>query len=289
MPALQLWAVLPAMQLWANRHTTSPLPNRRRLLQVRGNSSLCAAPLLRDPLTQARIGRFHSVMGLMASALPGELAVGAAWCSGGRDAGDRPFLRRGSVALLLSPSATSLDTDASCWSRVCAGGVGSALRARVAQSMGENHACEAFLTCLSTAVAALLPAYLAVKTEPATSLKRWEEAQLARAASDGAASTATSDSAWEAADASPRGSSSGGPRRLPSLLARLEASVGCGIRYVFCGSSWLAEARTPSPGAAGAAGIPGPAWPRRELFWYERLVAWWLLLALVYELAVVTV
>lgn len=40
-------------------------------LQVRGNSSLCAAPLLRDPLTQARIRRFHSFLGLGACMLPG--------------------------------------------------------------------------------------------------------------------------------------------------------------------------------------------------------------------------
>ncbi|PRW58844.1 MAD2L1-binding isoform X2 [Chlorella sorokiniana] len=104
------------------------------VLMVRGNSSLCAAPLLRDPLTRARISRFHSAMGLLAYMLPG--------------------------------------------------GIGFALRARLGDSMDSTMECEAFLTCLSVVLALLLPAYMAVKTEPASSLQRREaaQAQLARTA-----------------------------------------------------------------------------------------------------------
>jgi len=42
---------------------------------VRQNSSLCQAPLLAHPLTAARIRSFHSVMQLVALALPGGWAA----------------------------------------------------------------------------------------------------------------------------------------------------------------------------------------------------------------------
>lgn len=142
-----------------------------------------------------------------------------------------------------------------------AGGVGSALlEGRGQGSVSAAAECESFLTCLSVVVALLLPAYVAVKTEPADSLQRWEAAQLSRAAGAGS------------------GAAGGPAARLQQALARFEASVGGGIRHVFCGRSWLAGERP----AAG----PEPGLPVRQLAWYERLGAWWLLLALVYQLAV---
>lgn len=41
-----------------------------RLLQVRRNSSLCAAPLLTHPLTQQRLRRLHRVMRVLLMVLP---------------------------------------------------------------------------------------------------------------------------------------------------------------------------------------------------------------------------
>lgn len=131
--------------------------------------------------------------------------------------------------------------------------------------MSATGECEAFLTCLSVALALLLPAYVAVKTEPPQSLQRWEAAQWVRAVGAGS-----------------RGSGSAASRA-QQALARFETSVGVGIRHVFCGRSWLAE--VPATGPGGAAGPrPGLPW-RRPLAWYERFCAWWLLLAFVYQLA----
>jgi len=166
--------------------------------------------------------------------------------------------------------------------------VGFALRARVVESLSATAECEAFLTCLSVTLALLLPAYVAVKTEPASSLQRWEQqAQLDRAASDSSASSAsTSDTALGRRESSTSyGSAAASACRLSSFLTRVESSVGGGIRNIFCGPSWLAKAGAPNASTAGAAGAAGPGRPGQPLAWYQRLAAWWLLLALVYELA----
>lgn len=165
------------------------------------------------------------------------------------------------------------------------------MRARLGEGTSATAQCEAFLTWLSVVLALLLPAYIAVKTEPPTPLQHREQVQLERAGSEGAASIAST--ADTALDASQDSSGWGGwsPSSAASWLAGCEATLGSSIRYVFCGPSWLARPQRPNAGAAGpaaAAGAAGSGRPRRQLYWYERLTAWALLLALVYEFAVVT-
>ena len=65
-------------------------PLAPRLLQVRGNSTICAAPMLTHPLTKSRIRYFHRGMHLLAYVLPGGQAAGwaaagwaAGWAAGG--------------------------------------------------------------------------------------------------------------------------------------------------------------------------------------------------------------
>lgn len=163
------------------------------------------------------------------------------------------------------------------------------MRARVNEGTSANAQCEAFLTFLSAVLALLLPAYIAVKTEPPTPLQQREQVQLEWAGSEGAASIAsTTDTAL---DASQDSSGWGGwsPRSVASWLAGCEATLDSSIRYVFCGPSWLARPQPPNAGAAGPLpGAVGSGRPRRQLYWYERLTAWALLLAVVYEIAVVT-
>lgn len=61
--------------------------------QVRGNSSLCAAPMLSHPLTAQRIKGVHSAMRLLAAFLPGEGRERCTW---------RGVLRHACGACLLS-------------------------------------------------------------------------------------------------------------------------------------------------------------------------------------------
>lgn len=134
--------------------------------------------------------------------------------------------------------------------------------------------CEAFLSLFTLAVGLLLPIFVLVRTEPPTSLRVWDLACEASAPD---------------ADA-PGGKGCG-------ALAQLEASVESAVRQL-CGRSWLAppepsdEERAvlyrlrgqPEGGGDAAAAARKPF--RCRLRPWERLFAWWLILALLWALCV---
>ncbi|KAL4419555.1 hypothetical protein ABPG77_006886 [Micractinium sp. CCAP 211/92] len=115
------------------------------VFMVRGNSSLCVAPLLSHPLTAQRIRSLHSAMRLLAAFLPGGLGQVLGPQAGSEAAG---------------PAGPAVPA-------------GSAARDELAQQRTE---CEAFLNFLYWTVGWLLPMCLILKTEPLHSVRRWEAA-----------------------------------------------------------------------------------------------------------------
>jgi hypothetical protein len=117
---------------------------------------------------------------------------------------------------------------------------------RLLQSSSREQQCEAFLSFLFVTVGLLLPVLLLVKTEPPASLRAWEQAHGA----------------------------CGG-----SLAAKLEAAI-----RQLCGRSWLAV-------PAATRGVPSVQQeededvlkPQCKLRGWQRGVAWWLLLSVVWR------
>lgn len=123
--------------------------------------------------------------------------------------------------------------------------------------LGREGECEAFLNFLSLVVGLLLPVVLAIKTEPPASLQRWER------------------SAARGGGGGPTVAGGGGKKvRLRDALARANLSLEGSIRHA-CGRSWLA------PAGGGGAG------PWLELQPWERGLALWLTLSMLWALAVV--
>lgn len=132
--------------------------------------------------------------------------------------------------------------------------------------------CEAFLSLFTLAVGLLLPIFVVVRTEPPTSLRAWD---LRREGWPGPAGSSDSQ---------------GG-----GALAQLEASVEAAVRQL-CGRSWLAPPepsdeeravlyRLRMEGAGDAAAAARKPF-RCSLRPWERVFAWWLMLALLWALCV---
>ena len=210
---------------------------------VRRNSSLCSTALLTHPLTVARIRSVHAVMRLLVLVLPGgwagsspvRLITGACMgCAGAP-------LCVGCVGCASAPQPQH--TTARCH----AGAAGPNLARRAVSQEAE---CESFLSFLSVLVGLLLPLCLIVRTEPAASLRRWENS-------------------WAAGTAG----------RLSSLEYCMR---------LLCGRSWLADsggqggdAEAAAPTAAGASHRHGS----RQLKAWERGLLWWQLLGLCWYVA----
>lgn len=113
------------------------------------------------------------------------------------------------------------------------------------------------------------PIYVLVKTEPPTSLRAWEEA------------------------CEQRGDPGDSPsEQHPGALQRLEAALEAAVRQL-CGRSWLAGLEPSDEERiamyrlqrAMSGGRPRPKLRLRLQGW-ERLLAWWLIFALVWALSV---
>jgi hypothetical protein len=131
------------------------------------------------------------------------------------------------------------------------------------RSYSEQQQCEAFLSFVFLAFGMVLPLLLMVKTEPPTSLRAWDES---------------------------RGSAS-------SLAGRLAESLEAAIRQL-CGRSWLAlgldagrdvaaDSPASSPRSSGSNSRCRTPWV--TLRGWQRGVAWWLLLSLLWAVSVSTV
>jgi hypothetical protein len=133
---------------------------------------------------------------------------------------------------------------------VSAGNVGLPM-ARLLQRSSREQQCEAFLSFLFVSVGLLLPVLLLVRTEPPASLRAWEQA---------------------------RGACGG------SLAARVEAAI-----RQLCGRSWLAVPAA-TQAARGVPAVPREAAedvlkPQLQLRGWQRAMAWWLLLSVVWGAA----
>lgn len=130
--------------------------------------------------------------------------------------------------------------------------------------------CQAFLSFLSAAVGLLLPLAALVKTEPPASLRAWEDRARRSGAAGGGGSDRTSKHPVLAA------------------LRRASDAVEGGLRQL-CGRSWLAVgAAEPEQNAAPAdcaADQPAPQRPSFRLHGWQRALAWWLLLSLLWAAA----
>ena len=132
------------------------------------------------------------------------------------------------------------------------------------KSYSQQQQCEAFLSFIFLAVGMVLPVLLLVKTEPPTSLRAWDES---------------------------RGTAS-------SLAGRWAESLESATRQL-CGQSWLAPVAVPEAAGVAAAdsrpssprsgGGGGGGKPWATLHGWQRGVAWWLLLSLLWAMSVSTV
>lgn len=252
--------------------------------------------MLTHPLFKQRIRTFHSAMHLLAFVLPGGrmLRYCACWAPGdGRRAGHgvgegrgrrghhpgqrlagRPKWRRRTAAQLTpvwvacAPLRWPLTAPPRLPSPVpAAGGVGQSMFPLLMRNSRPHAECEAFLTLFQFSIGLLLPILVLLKTEPPHSLRAWDEACAARRAG---------------ATASDSG---GQQQRQRSVLADLEHWLEAAVRGL-CGRSWLAP---PLPTEEEQAALmrmqqeltgvrpPGPL--RLRLRGWERLIAWWLVIA----------
>jgi hypothetical protein len=133
------------------------------------------------------------------------------------------------------------------------------------RSYSQQQQCEAFLSFVFLAFGMVLPLLLMVNTEPPTSLRAWDES---------------------------RGTAS-------SLAGRLAESLEAAIRQL-CGRSWLApgvdsggdaaaDSRASSPRSSSSGGSSRRRNPCVTLRGWQRGVAWWLLLSLLWAMSVLTV
>lgn len=148
------------------------------------------------------------------------------------------------------------------------GGVGQSLFPLLERSPNQQEAeCESFLSFYFYAAGLLLPLWVLVKTEPPSSLAEWEE----------------------------RSSSTEQCARL-GVLGRVEAALEGAVRQV-CGRSWLAppideEEEEGMMWAATSAQGQGPNSGgiqhkrRLRLRGWERVFAWWLVLALLWAVCI---
>lgn len=166
----------------------------------------------------------------------------------------------------------------------------------LARSERPEAECEAFLSIFNFAVGLALPLFLLIRTEAPTSLRAWEAtserlwAQPGPAGPDG---TGDGDGAGGG-----RGDARAGDGQSPpSLLERLEGTVE-GVVRMLCGRSWLAPPEPTDDQLVAmwrlrrdlAGGDPHPVGHllRLRLMPWERLFAWWLILALAWALCVAT-
>lgn len=159
-----------------------------------------------------------------------------------------------------------------------AGGVGQSMLPLLERSRHPEAECEAFLTLFEFAVGLLMPMLVLLKTEPPHSLRAWDEACAAREHS--------------AAGGSGASSAPLGGLQKQGLLASLEHTVEAAIRGL-CGRSWLAPALPRDEERAALVALQQeltgqrPRRPfRMRLQGWERLVAWWLLIACSWAISV---
>jgi hypothetical protein len=242
---------------------------------VRANGSLCAAPLLADPLTVQRIRAFHGGMHLLALLLPGKATLtpaGRPACQPASQPASQPACEQWSAAAGVATAAANAAAAAArrgCdWQPLplpmptapeaapllaAAGGVGPTMSLLLQRSSPAQQ-CEASLSFLFLAVGMFLPLALLLRTEPAISLQAWEEGQAA-------------------------GGCAG------SRGGRLAAGLEAALRQL-CGRSWLAPSATAGAGPPlreaepeEADGQDAAAEPRVRLLGWQRSIAWWLLLS----------
>ena len=181
------------------------------VVMVRGNRSVCAAPLLMHATSKARIHTLHSVMRLVALLLPGK----AGWAG---QQGSKPAMPMVHAPCKCPSQHTSFALAAllanACLSPhcCCAGGAGHELT-RPGRMSAEQE-CAAFFTYIGLTVGVLLPLWLLVKTEPSSSLAKWE-------------------AAWHSA-------AEGQGRVARPPLHRLAACLEAGLRALL-GRSWLSS------------------------------------------------
>lgn len=270
------------------------------------NKSLCASRLLSHPLTAGRLQLVHSWLHLVAAipggpgALPVRPLAGPA--TNHAHAPVEPAYRPAShpASPRLSPAAVVLN-------------------GAHPPSGNPQQECEEVLSFLSLSVGLLLPLLLVVKTEPASSLERWEAAQRALglecSSSEASTSSEASGGGGHASDGARRTSGMG--PRLARAWRWAEARIEEGMRLL-AGRSWLAPRPPRRPisrleelqrhrpyadvfltpeqlhaldslarrldGGSGNGGGGSPA----QLNAWQRLVLWWLVLSLAFVLSLVS-
>lgn len=178
------------------------------LAVVRSNRSLCTTPLLAHPVSKARVNSLHNVMRLAALALPGKE---------GRQAGE-PAGLEGLHTADVPHDRPQCDHPFAVANRpavplACTGGAGHELTRP--ERMSADQECAAFLNFVGVCFGVLLPLWLLVKTEPCSSLARW-------------------DASWDAAAEGLDGGQQQQPLHL--LAACMEAAL-----RALCGRSWLSS------------------------------------------------